>query len=174
MKTTFTLKTLRFKLALLTSFFILPFLAQAQGYIDASTFLGGNNIDVGREVVVVNGESYILGQTQSPDFVTTTGSGYGGGGQDDLFVTKLSANDTVLWSRYLGESGSESPIDIKVSNGSIFILAGTNSLNYPVTNGSAPDSAAYSKINASTWALQFSTYIGSNPYLKTPLQVQFI
>ncbi len=37
---------------------------------------------------------------------------------------------------------------------------GTNSLNYPVTNGSAPNSAAYSKINASTGALQFSTYVG--------------
>ncbi|MFN8344292.1 MAG: hypothetical protein U0X91_04785 [Spirosomataceae bacterium] len=161
MKTIFTSRTLRFKLALLTCFFILPFLAQAQGYIQASTFIGGGAFEQGQRVVVDNGESYIVGYTSSNNFVTTTGSGYAG--NDDLFVTKLSANGTVLWSRYLGGSGSDSPKDMIVSNGSVFILgSAVNSPNYPVTNGSvgATVSAVYTKLNAATGALQFSTFLG--------------
>lgn len=150
------------------SLFLFPHTSFAQGYIAASTYLGGTNVEQNPRLAVVNGESYIIGQSQSANFPITTGSAYSGGAQGDLTVTKLSADGTVLWSRYLGGTNNDFPQKIVVSNGSVFIVATTESSDYPVTNGSTQtgttQNGVYTKLNASTGAIQFSTYLGKgNP-----------
>ena len=147
------------------SLFLIPHSTFAQGYIAASTYLGGAGSDQNPRMVVANGESYIIGNSLSNNFPITTGSAYSGGAQGDLVITKLSANGNIIWSRYLGGSDNEYPNDLVVSNGSVFIVGNSTSSNYPVTNGStasgvAIQNAIYTKLNASTGAIQFSTYLG--------------
>ncbi|SFQ36305.1 hypothetical protein SAMN04515674_1161, partial [Pseudarcicella hirudinis] len=144
-------------------------LSYGQGYIQASTYLGGSGSENSAPITyVVNGETYILGTTPSSDFPVTTGPAYGGG-SSDLTVTKLSATGAVVWSRFLGGSGAESSNGIVVSNGSVFILGGTQSTNYPVTNGTAyssSNSGFYTKLDAVTGAIQFSTYMPGGEFIK--------
>src|SRR5207244_93997 len=63
-----------------------------------STFLGGNNDDVGTGIALDDaGSAYLTGYTSSTDFPTTAGAfdtTYNGG-QDD-FVTKLDASGAAL------------------------------------------------------------------------------
>ena len=81
----------------------------------------------------------------------------------------MSATGAVVWSRFLGGSGAESSNGIVVSNGSVFILGGTQSTNYPVTNGTAyssSNSGFYTKLDAVTGAIQFSTYMPGGEFIK--------
>ncbi|MBL7815796.1 MAG: hypothetical protein JNL70_12350 [Saprospiraceae bacterium] len=157
-------KEICYTLLFIFALFIIPHTTFAQGYVAASTYLGGTNSEQNPRMVVLNGESYILGNSTSNNFPITLGSAFGGGAQGDLVVTKLAANGDVIWSRYLGGSDNEYPNSIVVSNGSVFIAGNTVSSDYPVTNGSAQtgvtQNAIYTKLNASNGAIQFSTYLG--------------
>lgn len=142
-------------------------LSYGQGYIQASTYLGGSGSENTVPITyVVNGETYILGTTPSSNFPVTTGAAYGGG-SSDLTVTKLSATGAVVWSRFLGGSAEEYSAGIVVSNGSVFILGSTKSTNYPVTNGTtSSNSGVYTKLDAATGAIQFSTYMPGGEFIK--------
>src|SRR5262249_22958723 len=77
-----------------------------------STFLGGSAGLTEAHAVAVDpsGDAYVTGKTASPNYPTSPGAfqtGYGGGVQD-AFVTKFSANgSTLLYSRYLGGSSGD-------------------------------------------------------------------
>jgi uncharacterized delta-60 repeat protein len=72
-----------------------------------STYLGGSYGDSGRGIAVdTSGNVYVTGQTNSTDFPTVSPTqGSYGGGDDDVFVTKINASGTgLLYSTYLGGS----------------------------------------------------------------------
>ena len=72
-----------------------------------STFIGGNNDDVGEGIQVDSaGNAYITGYTTSTNFPTTTGANQTSfGGSFDAFVTKLNAAGTAaVYSTFLGGS----------------------------------------------------------------------
>jgi hypothetical protein len=91
--------------------------------IGYSTYLGGNDIDVGRGIAVdSNGNAYISGFTSSSDFPTRNAFQENlmidelGGISQDVFITKLSpSGDALDYSTYFGgedwETGSGIALD---------------------------------------------------------------
>ncbi len=102
-----------------------------------STFLGGPGDDIGYSIAVDDSGIYITGQTFFDlGYPTTTGAYdeiYNGG---DAIVSKLAANfSTLIYSTYLGGSGSDTGYSIAVDNGYIYITGDTSSTDYPCTAG---------------------------------------
>jgi PKD repeat protein len=141
-----------------------------------STYLGGSGSDYGYGITVDNvGNAYITGYTNSAtDFPTTSGAvdtSYNSGSYD-VFVSKLNTTGSaLLYSTYLGGSGSDYGYGIVVGIfGNAYITGYTDSsTNFPTTpgvistlyNGGSYD-AFISKVNTSGSALNYSTYLGGS------------
>jgi hypothetical protein len=148
-----------------------------------STFLGGNGLDgdFGTGVAVdAAGNAYVTGTAFSSNFPTTPGafqttlgSIFGG----NAFVTKLNPAGTALvYSTYLGGSGSSSTLEgdhgtgIAVdAAGNAYVTGGTSSGNFPTTPGAfqtafggSMSNAFVTKLNPAGTALLYSTYLGSS------------
>jgi len=108
----------------------------ADGNLLWSTYLGGNEMDRGRDITVTNdGSCYVIGYTYSSNFPTknaydSTYDGY------DAFVTKFSSEGFLLWSTYLGGSeGGEQGYSLAVTEaGSCFVTGRTTSDDFPTEN----------------------------------------
>jgi len=155
-----------------------------------STYLGGEGSgpsgDWGTGIAVdASGEAYVTGSTWSDNFPTTTGayqaSDPSGDGVSKAFVTKMNATGTALvYSTYLGSSGSGGPGGYRAAGQAIAINASGNayvtgfsySNNFPVTgsayqtiNKAYADSGAnafVTEMNTTGTGLVFSTYIGGS------------
>lgn len=138
-----------------------------------STFLGGSGTDQGYSVAVGgSGEVYLSGISYSYDFPVTAGSydtTYNGGG--DVVVTHLNSTGTnLIYSTYLGHSGSDLGLGIGIDGaGSAYVTGHTSSDSFPTTSGSIdPDysggwpfsDAFVSKLSADGKSLIYSTYLG--------------
>ncbi len=136
-----------------------------------STFLGGSSIDGGDGIAVDGGGSaYIVGSTFSSNFPTINAlQSTKGGGTTDAFMTKLNAaGNGMLYSTYLGGSGSDEGADVAVdSAGNAYVTGWTTSTNFPTANplqsanGGGHD-VFVSKLNAVGSALLYSTYLGGS------------
>ena len=110
-----------------------------------STFLGGSNNDFGTGVAVDPGAAnvYLVGTTNSTDFLLPTGSGQfqsSPGGGNDAFVarfpnltpTSTSLNLTLGYFSYLGGSGDEAGLAIVADNTNGALVTGsTQSTDFP-------------------------------------------
>jgi Beta-propeller repeat/FG-GAP-like repeat len=118
-----------------------------------STYLGGSENDAANGVAIdSSGNAYVAGQTTSTNFPVVNGyqTSFAGGGTDcgsgivcgDVILTKLNAaGSALLYSTYLGGSAEESGVGITVdSSGNAYVTGGTDSSNFPVTQG-APQAA---------------------------------
>ena len=102
-----------------------------------STYLGGSGGEVGNGVAVDSaGNAYLTGDTLSPDFPTVNALDATLGGTDDAFAGKLNpAGSALVYSTYLGGSGSESGHGVAVDSAGNAYLAGvTDSTNFPTAN----------------------------------------
>src|SRR5690606_25589202 len=85
-----------------------------------------------------NDDVIIASTTLSTNFPVTAGVYQNGnsGGQDGC-VFKLTANlNTLLWSTYLGGSGSDATYSVELdSQNNVVVTGGTTSLNFPTTTG---------------------------------------
>src|SRR5712692_10189286 len=82
-----------------------------------STYLGGNDQDIGRNIAVdATGAAYVVGLANSTDFPTTpTAFQRSAAGSGDVFVTKLDpSGSALLYSTYLGGNGLDQPNGIVV------------------------------------------------------------
>lgn len=99
-----------------------------------STYLGGNDVDSATHVTLdPAGSAYIVGSTTSTNFpLMKAPQGVNGGGSD-AFATKLTpAGSALLYSTYLGGSGSDSATGIVVdAKGDTFVSGMTDSSNFP-------------------------------------------
>jgi hypothetical protein len=137
-----------------------------------STYLGGTNRDEGVAIAVDGaGDAYLTGFTSSADLPTTPGSFQRTfGGTQDAFVTKFnSTGSALIYSTYLGGSGADAAIDIKVDGaGNAYVTGRTASADYPTvtpiqaTFGGGVSDAFLSKIDAAGSALVYSTYLGGS------------
>jgi hypothetical protein len=138
-----------------------------------STFLGGTSIDQGNGIAVDGaGIAYVTGETSSSNFPTTPGALDSAlNGNDDAFVTKLSADGSALsYSTYLGGTGNiDSGNDITVDGaGSAYVTGETISTDFPTTPGAfdtTPGSiyeAFVTKLDAAGASLVYSTYLGGS------------
>lgn len=139
-----------------------------------STYLGGSNVETGSGVAVdAGGNAYICGTTSSNDFPITPGSlqsTFQGGGTD-AFVTKLNPTGSVLvYSTYLGGTGSEQGSGIALdAAGNASMTGQTSGLTFPITlnatqatyGGGASD-AFVAQLNPTGASLLFSTFIGGS------------
>lgn len=139
-----------------------------------STYLGGSAFDSSLSIKLDNvGNAYITGNTNSANFPTTLGvfqPGFGGGIQN-VFIAKLNAEGTALiYSTYLGGSGSDSGTDIAIDNrGNVYVVGQTTSLDFPITAGAFQPvfggelfDVFVTKLNAEGTGLIYSTYLGGS------------
>ncbi|HTY63653.1 MAG TPA: SBBP repeat-containing protein, partial [Acidobacteriota bacterium] len=135
-----------------------------------STYLGGNDTDVGYGIAVdASGNAYVTGETLSTNFPTANPVQGNNRGADDAFVTKLNASGNALtYSTYLGGSDNDSASGIAVdSSGNVYVTGETLSTNFPManplqaSNGGSWD-VFVTKLNSSGSALLYSTYLGGS------------
>jgi uncharacterized protein (TIGR03437 family) len=136
-----------------------------------STYLGGSGSDVSYGIAVDRvGSAYVTGYTLSTNFPTQ--SPYQAklqAGEWDAFVTKLApAGNALVYSTYLGGSGSDSGTGIAVDGaGSAYVVGWTGSADFPTqssyqaTYGENQDSFV-TKLASAGNALVYSTYVGGS------------
>ncbi|MBC8123073.1 MAG: SBBP repeat-containing protein [Gemmatimonadaceae bacterium] len=104
-----------------------------------STYLGGDDVDLGNGLAVdANNNAYVTGFTQSTNFPLSPRRLDGAlSGSQDVFLTKLNATGTaIVYSTYLGGSGSDAGNAVTVEpSGNTFIAGVTSSGNFPTTTG---------------------------------------
>ena len=140
-----------------------------------STYLGGSHQDVPFGLTVDGfGFAYVTGFTLSGNFPLRNqfqGS-FTGSGNEDAFVTKLSvAGDSLIYSTYLGGSGSDNATSLAVDTaGCAYVTGSTWSSDFPLQNpfqgsfaGGARD-AFVTKLSAAGNSMIYSTYLGGSDY----------
>src|SRR5207249_6035299 len=108
-----------------------------------ATYLGGSSgAAVGFAIAVDSaGNVYLAGATNATNFPTTTGAfqtAYSGSSGSDGFVAKLNATgSTLIYSTYLGGTGSENqPTGIAINgSGNAYVMGQTFSSDFPTTAG---------------------------------------
>lgn len=142
-----------------------------------SSLVGGSGQEAGVSVAADgNGNAYITGRTTSQDFPTMGAiqPAYGGG-DSDAFITKLSTDGaTLVYSSYLGGTGTEdllarSGINVDAA-GNAYVVGQTQSVDFPTKNalrgtktGAASTSDGFlAGINPSGSDFVFSTYLGGS------------
>ena len=154
----------------------------ASGTVGYSTYLGGNDLDIGYGIAVDSGgNAYVTGVTGSTNFPS---NGYQRSihGQYNGFVAKFNATGSSLaYSTYLGGKTEDIAVGIAVdSGGNAYITGQTVSTDFPVTSsafsrrcgsdGSCnPNSTTglyfdsfVTKLNAGGSALVYSTFLGGS------------
>jgi len=134
-----------------------------------STYLGGSAEDIGYGIAVDNsGSAYVVGSTSSTNFPLHSPVQGTYGGRRDAFLTKFNPTGTALvYSTYLGGSGSDDGFGIAVDNsGNAYVAGITFSVDFPITAGSfqttlsGTSDAFVTKLTPSGTSLLYSTYLG--------------
>jgi uncharacterized protein (TIGR03437 family) len=104
-----------------------------------STFLGGSKDELGNGIAVDSaGNAYIGGSSNSTDFPSSSAFQDALKGSVDGVVAELSAAGTLLFSSFLGGTGSDFVSSVAVNCVSGLVVAGTSgSNNFPATVGTA-------------------------------------
>lgn len=143
-----------------------------------STFLGGSGDDYGDyntkyTAITLDGEKniYLLGTTRSSDFPTTLNAyDQEYNGEEDIFIAKLSADGSeLLYSTYLGGSGSEMGVKLVLDDANNAIVAGrTISPDFPLINPYDSTRSGYegfvAKLSSDGSELLYSSFIGGESY----------
>ena len=140
-----------------------------------STYCGGSANDIPNAIAVDgSGNAYVTGSTGSTNFPTTTGAfQLTPGGQNDAFITKLTAGGIGLaYSTYLGGSTTDVGYGIAVDSvGNAYVTGYTSSTNFPTTlgafqatlSGGTGDTDAFViKLSPTGSGLIYSTYLGGS------------
>jgi uncharacterized repeat protein (TIGR01451 family) len=139
-----------------------------------STFLGTTGLDQGYGIAVdAAGNAYVAGMTNSNAFPTVNASQPASGGGTDAFALKISAaGSSLVYSTYLGGSGSDLASGIAVDSAGILYVTGRTSTTagFPTTAdaiqaafGGGPNDAFIAKIDpaqSGPASLIHSSYLG--------------
>jgi len=136
-----------------------------------STYFGGSGPDQGNAITVdVEGSVYVTGVTTSADFpVASAAQSKNSGGTTDAFILKLDPTGTqIVYSTYIGGSGSDEGHSIAVDTGGNAHITGyTSSNDFPIvsgfqrTRGGVLD-AYVLKLNRTGNAILFSSFLGGS------------
>ena len=141
--------------------------------LESSTFIGGRSSEVGRGVAVdTGGNTYVAGETYSTDFPTANPIQAAPKGLWDAFVMKLAPAGTLVYSTYVGGSGTEFGGRVAVdASGRAYVTGNTWSPDFPVVNAAQPSPGAggngdvfVTALNEAGTAFVYSTYLGGNDY----------
>jgi hypothetical protein len=136
-----------------------------------STYLGGAGADRAFAIAVnAAGEAHVTGETASAGtspFPTQNAIQATNGGGNDVFVAKLNAaGNALLYSTYLGGTGSDRARGIALdATGAAYVTGYAASANFPTANAldathGGADDAFVTKLAANGSALVFSTFLG--------------
>lgn len=133
-----------------------------------ATYLGGSDYDYPYSIAVDStGAAYVTGLTESYDFPVMNALYPSLNGPEDAFISKFSPDgSTLVYSTYLGGSGSDYALSIAVDSASNAYVAGsTQSSDFPTSSGAYQTASGGScsfvaKLNAAATALTWSTYFG--------------
>jgi fibronectin type 3 domain-containing protein len=140
------------------------------GVLVYSSYLGGSGFDRGNAIAVDSGGSVtVVGDTTSADFPLSNPIQSSLSGQTNVFITRLSpAGDSLVYSTYLGGSGSDHGAGVALDGtGAAYLTGGTTSMNFPVVSAFQPASggnqdAFVAKIASTGSSLLYSTYLGGS------------
>ena len=129
---------------------------------------GGNENDEARGVGLgADGNAYIVGSTNSPNFPVLNAFQSAAGGLSDAFVAKLNSSGTgFIYSTYLGGNGSDQGRGIAVRSESAHVVGQTTSSNFPLVNAIKSTLAQFdtdafvTKLNPAGSGADFSTFLG--------------
>jgi hypothetical protein len=136
-----------------------------------STYLGGNNYDVGNAIGVdSSGDVYIVGTTMSSNFPTMANLIQPSfGGNTDAFVAKLDPSGSkLLYGTYLGGSDVDYGLAMALDQyGNVFVTGYTESTNFPTVNpiqagNNGNGDAFVAEVNTQATELIYSTYLGGS------------
>ena len=137
-----------------------------------STYLGGSDEDVAYAIAVDGlGNTYVAGETLSPDFPNSPGVIQTSKlGSYDAFVASLNASGTALnYSTFLGGSSDDHAYGVAVdSSGNAYVTGYTASTDFPHTAGVVQPhigggyDAFVTEVNPSGTALVYSTFLGGS------------
>jgi hypothetical protein len=142
-----------------------------------STLLGGSDGsgapgDDPKAIAVDSaGSAYVVGDTSSPDFPTTTGAyqeNFNAQSPFTVFVSKLNASGTgLVYSTYLGGSAGDEAGGVAVDgSGNAYIVGDTGSPDFPTTPGTDRTldglEAFVTKLDPSGSSLVYSTFLGGS------------
>lgn len=135
-----------------------------------STFLGGFDLDDALGIAVdATGNAYVVGETGSTNFPTTSGAfSRTKSGEFDAFLAKLNASGSALvFSTYLGGDLVDYAVRVAVDGaGSAYVVGTTRSTTFPTTAGAfdtTPNGqfdVFVTKFNPAGSALAYSTLLG--------------
>lgn len=136
--------------------------------IEYSTFLGGSRTERATGIAVRGFETFVTGNTDSPDFpIANPYQSSFRGGATDGFVAKLDATGTSLaYSTYVGGSDEDHVNRIAVDSlGQASLTGYTQSADYPIkqafqSNLRPPRDVFVTKLSSTGAGLVFSTYLG--------------
>lgn len=144
--------------------------------LEYSTYLGGSDADFGHGIAIdESGDAYVAGQTSSATSFPTQSPYQAacnvpfGGTCSDAFVSELNATGAgLVYSTYLGGSGSDSAQAIAVdASGAAYVAGSTLSTDFPTANalqgtaGGGGD-AFVAKLAPGGSKLAYSTYLGGS------------
>ena len=135
-----------------------------------ATYLGGSNYDYAYSIAVDStGAAYVGGLTESFDFPVKSALYPSLNGSEDAFIAKFSpAGNSLVYSTYLGGSGTDYALGVAVdSSHNAYVAGSTQSSDFPTTAGAYQTASGGScsfvaKLNAAGTALTWSTYFGQS------------
>jgi hypothetical protein len=134
-----------------------------------SRFLGGSGDDRGFGIAVdPNGNAYVTGSTTSDNFPLLNPIYSSRAGGTDAFLTELAPDGSLLYSTYLGGSGTDVGMAVAVdAAGCAYVTGWTTSGDFPIVNavfGSPAGGidAFVAKVDPGDTALAYSTYLGGS------------
>ncbi len=104
--------------------------------VSYSTYVGGTDDDLGAAIALDKyGNMYVAGYSKSTNFPTVSPFQATLSGTQDAVLVKLSARGKLLFSTYLGGSGTDEAVSIGLDSALNIYLGGTtDSTDYPVLN----------------------------------------
>ena len=136
-----------------------------------STYLSGSGFERTFDIVVnADGNVYVTGMTNSPDFPTTAGAFQTTANNgNDAFVAKLDpTGSSLVYATYLGGSSEDFGIGITVDTAdSVYVVGSTNSLDFPTANPFQPNlsggfDAFVATLDPTGSSLVYATYLGGS------------
>ncbi len=137
-----------------------------------SSYLGGADFNIAAGIAIdATGSAYVTGTTAAITFPTTPGA-YDTTynlGMIDAFVAELNPSGTsLIFSTYLGGSGTDYGRSVAINQGSLIIAGDTWSANFPTTPGAYDtthnglDDGFLAKLTGNGTALVYSTFFGGS------------
>jgi hypothetical protein len=134
-----------------------------------STYLGGINADEANGLAVdIFGNAYITGRSDSPNF-PLLGQAQGFTQGNDVVISKFRSDGVLLYSTYIGGTGSDIGRAIAVDDvGDVFVTGNTTSTDFPVTSLgfqttlAGTSDAFVLRLGSAGDSLIWSTYLGGS------------